>query len=130
MTRLIPASILTAVLAIASASAGPTAVVKDLAYPGGTERTLYLAADQPKATVILFPGGDGVIKLGSDGHIGDPTNFLVRSRAHWVERSYSVLLPDTPLGGSGLMGQRITGSYEGAVAALVNYARETSPAPI
>jgi predicted alpha/beta hydrolase family esterase len=130
MTRFIIPSILIGVLAATNVCAAPTAVVKDLAYPGGTERTLLLAADQPKATVILFPGGDGVIKLDSAGHIGDPTNFLVRSRAHWVERGYSVLLPDAPLGGSGLMGKRITESYGRAVAALVNYARETTPAPV
>lgn len=118
---------LTALIAL-SAAAAPTAVVKDIPYPGGTERALLIAADQPKATVILFPGGDGVIKLASDGSIGDPTNFLVRSRRHWGEQGYSVLIPDAPAGG--LMGQRQGAAYAGAVAALVSYAKETSPAPI
>lgn len=115
-------------LTVLTAAAEPTAVVKDIAYPGGTERAILIAADQPKATVILFPGGDGVIKLDSDGHIGDPTNFLVRSRRHWGEQGYSVLIPDAPAGG--VMGQRQTATYAGAIAALVTYAKETSPAPI
>jgi hypothetical protein len=114
-------------LCLAAQSAAAQAV-SDLTYPGGTERVLLIAADQPKATVILFPGGDGVIKLARDGSIGDPTNFLVRSRRHWGELGYTVMIPDAPAGG--LMGQRQTPTYAGAVAALVNYARETSPAPV
>lgn len=128
--RLIPLCAILFALSALRAAAEPTTVVKDLPYPGGTERTILIAADQPKATVILFPGGDGIIKLDSDGHIGDPTNFLVRSRRHWGEQGYSVLIPDAPLGSNGIMGQRQTTAYAGAIAALVTYAKETSPAPI
>jgi hypothetical protein len=128
MARLPFGFVLISIFLASSVSATPTAVVKDVSYPGGSERVLLIAADQPKATVILFPGGDGIINLGSDGHIGDPTNFLVRSRRHWGELGYSVLIPDAPAGG--LMGQRQTSRYAAAIAALVNDAKETSPAPV
>ncbi len=115
-------------LAMQAAHAATGQAVSDLHYPGGTERVLLIAADRPKATVILFPGGDGVIGLASDGTIGEGTNFLVRSRRHWSGFGYSVIIPDAPPGG--LMGQRQTSRYAAAVTALVNYARQTSPAPV
>ena len=112
-----------------NAGAAPAPLVKDLDFSGGSERVLLLSPDQPKATVVLFPGGDGVIKLGSDGSIGAPTNFLVRSRIHWVERGYAVLIPDAP-SDAGLMGRRINEHYAAAIAALVNFAKQAVPGPV
>ena len=105
-------------------------VVKDLPYPGGTERVLLLAPDHPKGTVVLLAGGDGNIRLEADGIVGMHDNFLARSRLHWVERGYAVLLPDVPAGMATLMGRRMTDSYAAAVAALVSYAKQTIRAPV
>jgi len=115
-------------LAAQTAHAAAAQAVSDLTFPGGTERVLLIAADRPKATLILFPGGDGAIGLASNGSIGEASNFLVRSRHHWGELGYSVIIPDAPAGG--LMGQRQTSRYAAAMTALVNYAKETSPAPV
>jgi len=133
MIRTALAFLLILILSLGSAGAATAPVVKDLNFDGGSERALLLSPDQPKATVVLFPGGGGVIKLGSDGSIGAPTNFLVRSRIHWVERGYAVLIPDAPAGslsGGGLMGRRISEHYAAAVAALVSFAKQTIPAPV
>jgi hypothetical protein len=104
MIRAALAFLLILILGLGKADAAPAPIVKDLDFDGGSEPALLLSPDQPpdqaKATVVLFPGGDGVIKLGSDGSIGAPTNFLVRSRIHWVERGYAVLIPDAPPGPS------------------------------
>ena len=125
--------VLTLIVSLADAGAAPAPLVKDLDFTGGSERVLLLSPDQalgqPKATVVLFPGGDGIIKLGSDGSIGEPSNFLVRSRIHWVERGYAVLIPDAPPG-PGLTGRRMSNSYAAAVAALVSFAKQTIPEPV
>src|SRR5262249_50461595 len=127
-----PALVFALVLALSAQTAAAstvTPVVTDLTYAGGTERVLLLAVEQPKGALILFPGGDGVIRLASDGDIGVATNFLVRSRRHWAELGYSVIIPDAP-GGSDLMGRRQGANYAAAIATLVRYAKEISPAPV
>jgi alpha-beta hydrolase superfamily lysophospholipase len=68
--------------------------------------------------------------LAADGTVGVPENFLARSRIHWVERGYAVLLPDVPAGTSSLMGRRLGESYAAAIVALVNFAKQTNPAPV
>jgi hypothetical protein len=129
MMRFSAALLIATAIALHAASAA-TPVVKDIPFPGGSERTLLLSPGQPKATLILFPGGDGLVRLGPDGSIGAGGNFLVRSRIHWVEQGYAVLLPDVPADSSSLMGRRQGDSYAGAVAALVNYARQVNKAPV
>jgi hypothetical protein len=129
MVRAALAFLLVLILGLGNAGAAPAPIVKDLDFSGGSERALLLSPGQPKAIVVLFPGGDGVIKLGSDGSIGAPTNFLVRSRNHWVELGYAVLLPDAPPG-NGLTGHRMSKSYTSAVAALVSFAKQMVPGPV
>ena len=80
--------LLALIASIGNAGAAPAPLVKDIDFTDGSERVLLLSPDQtpgqPKAIVVLFPGGDGIIKLGSDGSIGEPTNFLVRPMASMV----------------------------------------------
>lgn len=122
--------VLAAALAAQSAVAEVAPVVKDLAFPGGTERVLLLSPDHPKATLVLFPGGDGVVGLGSDGSVGSPSNFLVRTRGDWQNLGYAILLPDVPVGSASLMGSRLTDSYASAVATLVDFAKQQNHAPV
>jgi hypothetical protein len=134
VNRFLAAAIALVIVVSAHDASAAAPVVKDLSFPGGTERTLLLTPDrppnQPKATVILFPGGDGIIGLAPDGAIATLSNFLVHFRNQWVERGYAVLLPDVPAGVSNLMGRRLGDSYAAAVAALVDYARQMNPVPV
>ncbi|WP_159880172.1 alpha/beta hydrolase [Aquitalea denitrificans] len=66
--------------------------------PSVTLRMLLLEpAGKPVASLILFTGGDGVLKLGDDGqpHAG-AGNFLVRTRQLWVEQGFQVAVVDAP----------------------------------
>jgi dienelactone hydrolase len=131
MTRFLgPALVLPAILTAHLAAGAVAPVVKNLTFPGGTERVLLLAPGRPKATLVLFVGGDGLVKLGADGSVGVPGNFLAHSRIDWVERGYAVLLPDVPAGTSTLMGRRLSDGYAAAVAALVDFAKQENPAPV
>ncbi|WP_287880288.1 alpha/beta hydrolase [Aquitalea sp.] len=66
--------------------------------PGVIQGLLLLEpAGKPVASLILFTGGDGVLKLGDDGqpHAG-AGNFLVRTRQLWVEQGFQVAVVDAP----------------------------------
>ena len=60
-----------------------------------TQRVLWDAPVQPRATLIMLPGGSGEIGLRRGGELRHDDNFLVRTRADWVRQGYAVLIPDT-----------------------------------
>jgi hypothetical protein len=66
--------------------------------PGVTQRLLLLEpAGKPVASLILFTGGDGVLKLGDDGQLhAGAGNFLVRTRQRWAEQGFQVAVVDAP----------------------------------
>ncbi len=68
---------------------------------------LLVDRENPSAVVILFPGGQGTLKLKVKGDkviIPKTSNFLVRSHKHFVKRGFIVALMDAPIidGKSGL----------------------------
>ncbi len=85
--RIIP---LVAVLAaIAGRHAAAEISVNLSARPGVTQPILYAAAASPIASVILFPGGSGVIAEIQG-------NFLLRVRGEFVDQGISVAVIDAP----------------------------------
>jgi len=65
--------------------------------PGVTQRILLLNPGNPKATVVLFTGGNGWLNLSSDGTINAGlNNFLVRSRDLFAASGLLVALVDAP----------------------------------
>lgn len=95
---------------------------------GGSERVLYLPAAQPRATVILLTGGDGVLQIGGDGSVSPEGNFLVRTRSFWAANGISAMVLASPNGES-LFGRRHLPEYAAALAAAVDYARQNG-APV
>jgi hypothetical protein len=77
--------------AVAPAFAAPAVKAIDI---GGSRAVLLLPA-QPKASVILMPGGDGRIRAGADGGIHRlRNNQLVRTRFAYAARGLAVLVVD------------------------------------
>ncbi len=112
-----------------NATAAP--IVVDLPIGGGvTERVLYLAPDNANVALIMLPGGDGIINLGPDGKIGRSGNFLIRTRAKWLEQGAAVLIPDAPSDGAALFGRRLTPFYAQAVRAIVDFVHSRTHAPV
>ncbi|MDA0656145.1 MAG: alpha/beta hydrolase [Proteobacteria bacterium] len=65
--------------------------------PGVTQNILFLRpTGKPKASVILFAGGDGEIGIQSDGTIESDGNFLVRSRDIFQKYGLLVAVYDMP----------------------------------
>ena len=65
--------------------------------PGITQRFVYVAAENPKASAILFPGGHGGLQILPNGSFKwGEENFLVRTRQLFEKNGLSVAVVDTP----------------------------------
>jgi len=104
--------------------------------PGVTERFLLIKPDKPVvASLILFAGGDGNLRLGDDGRPGSlGKNFLVRTRAAWVAQGFQVAVVDAP---SDRVDQGITaGDFRSSsehaadIAAVIGFLRQQAPVPV
>ncbi|MGH6689215.1 MAG: hypothetical protein ACREF4_00830 [Gammaproteobacteria bacterium] len=97
-TRLFVLAALVVALLTAPVSAQTAPRVVDVPTRSGvTQRFLLLAPEQPKATVILFAGGQGGLQIGADGSLGwGKGNFLVRSREVFAGHGLVVAVVDAP----------------------------------
>jgi len=58
-------------------------------------RTLFVAAPNPKALVLLFPGGGGMMRMQDDGSTKNRHTFI-RSVDQWSQYHIDAVLVDTP----------------------------------
>jgi hypothetical protein len=116
-------------------SVGNEAVVSgervfDLSLRNGEhQRVLYATASNPKAIIVMLPGGAGDIGIERTGDLRHGDNFVVRSRSLWVARGYAVLIPDT-VDGDNLRGLRSSPAYAALVDELVGFAHTKSSVPV
>lgn len=61
-----------------------------------TQHFLWMPRDGAVASVILFPGGKGKIKVTDDGDIKKGGNFVVRSRDKFANHKLNVAVFDAP----------------------------------
>ena len=97
---------------------------------GGKQRVLYIQPANPAVALILFAGGDGIIKLGTDGTPAAGGNFLVRTRDAWVKQGMAVAIPDVPDNQRNLFNHRTTADYAGDIGQIAAYIRTQTKAPI
>jgi hypothetical protein len=92
MSRIV-AAVVGAMMLIASgspAAAEPTVTELPL-ESGGSRRVLFISPANPRATLIMLPGGNGMVEFGPDatfrrmGH-----NFLLRTLPLWQEQGFAV----------------------------------------
>ena len=106
---------------------GPSAAVRvELpSRPGIMQPVLFTAAIAPVASVILFPGGDGVLS-------GLGNNFLVRVSGQVAASGLNVALADAPSDQGAGMGTPFRSGEAQAkdVAAIVAFLRSKSPVPV
>ena len=102
--------------------------------PGVTQRFLWLPAKDAKAAAILFAGGHGGLAIDGSGKLGwGAGNFLVRSRALFVERGVSVAVIDAPSDRQAapwLGGFRQTPEHAADVKAVVAWMRDQAKVPV
>jgi hypothetical protein len=93
-------------------------------------RTLLLTAKNPKAVVLLFPGGGGVLRLQDDGSTSNSHTF-VRSKELWAQYGIDAVLVDTPYGlGDGKNNARSTRDHQQRILNVVKYYKEKLNLPI
>jgi dienelactone hydrolase len=90
---------LAATLLVATlAWAQPAEQVVDIpTRPGVTQRLLVLTPAQPRASVVLMPGGHGGLRIFPSGSMqSGEGNFLVRSRRLFADQGLRVVVVDSP----------------------------------
>jgi len=92
---------------------------------GVSETVLYTIVSGAPASVILLPGGGGVLS-------GVKNNFLLRVRGDFVRQGLSVAVPDAPSDHGSGMGAPFRASAEHAtdIAAVIAFLKSKSPAPV
>jgi len=98
-----------------------------------TQRILYLTAGKPKASLILFAGGDGGLEIAQDGRIGSlRNNFLVRSRRLFLDHGMSVVVVDAPSDRQrlALKGFREKPEHARDIKAVIAWLKQQNAAPV
>jgi alpha/beta superfamily hydrolase len=125
---------LVAMVARPAASSVPQQVIDIPTRPGVTQRFLLQTPPQPRATVVLFPGGHGGLQLDSAGRFQwGGGNFLVRSRGLFVDRGLAAVVVDAPSDRQSapfLSGFRQTREHVDDVKAVIAWLREHVQAPV
>ncbi len=129
----------TCLLAWALASTGALAqttqkVVDVPTRPGVTQRFVYIAPPQPKASVILFAGGHGGLQISGDGGFAwGKGNFLVRTRQLFADAGLAVAVVDAPSDRQSsphLSGFRQTREHAADVAAVIAWLKQQAAVPV
>lgn len=102
--------------------------------PGVTQRFFYLSPENPKASVILFPGGHGGLQISQKASLRWGTsNFVVRTRQEFAERGLSVAVIDAPSDRQSppfLGGFRQRAEHVEDVKAIIAWMRKQNNAPV
>jgi predicted alpha/beta-hydrolase family hydrolase len=110
---------------------GGQASVAEVTTDGARQTLLFLAPDShPSAAVVVFPGGDGAIGIGTDGSIARGGNVLIRTRRQWVAQGFLFVAVDAAAARAGTRGDRVGGANQRAIAAIVQAVHQRTDAPI
>ena len=124
---------LTPLLSPAGTSAAEEEVVKIPTRDGVTQSFVILRpAGTPAASVILFAGGGGKLKIRDDGIRRMKNNFLVRSRRLFAAEGFLVAVIDAPSDRQrdSLRDFRIGEEHASDIAAVMAYLRQQAAAPV
>ena len=101
---------------------------------GVTQRVLLLTPVDPKATVILFPGGHGGLQIFTNGSMKwGGGNFLVRTRQLFADAGFTVVIVDAPSDRQSppfLQGFRQKPEHAADIKALIAWARDSARVPV
>lgn len=100
-----------------------------------TQRILWMPREGATASVILFPGGTGRIKITDDGDIRKDGNFLVRSRDKFAGQKLNVAVFDAPSDHYSKKGMKIdlfrdSEDHTKDIEAVINYIKKEAKTPV
>lgn len=102
--------------------------------PGVTQRMIVVSPPNPKAALVLIPGGHGGLQLAADGSMqwGDG-NFLVRTRQQFADQGLMVAVIDAPSDRQSspfLHGARQKPEHAADIKAVIAWLRENAKVPV
>ncbi|MGD9832093.1 MAG: alpha/beta hydrolase [Piscinibacter sp.] len=98
--------------------------------PGVFTAVYWESAAQPRATVLLLPGGEGGFGKVEDGRPTSP-NFLVRSVPHFLARGLNVAIFGRPSDSDGLgYADRIAPAHLEDLRVVLEFARQRGTEPV
>lgn len=64
----------------------------------GVTQSLFIEAPaaSPPLVVVLYSGGEGVLRLNGTGATQLRGNFMIRTARYWIDKGYAVVLVDAP----------------------------------
>lgn len=99
--------------------------------PGVTQRFLYLASPNAKASVILFAGGHGALDINDHGGFGwGGNNFVVRTRELFAQHGFEVAVIDRPSDVPNLNQRRQIPEHVKDVKAVMEWLRKETKLPV
>ena len=100
---------------------------------GVTQQILIEQPDNSKASLVLFAGGKGKLKLGSDKYKSNG-NFLIRTRQLFIDKGFTTILIDAPSDKQGKLGMlkgfRNTQEHVQDIEAVLDYIKTLNDKPI
>ena len=127
MMRLVLAGFFSLLLALPAQAQVGRKLVELVEGPDGLpRRVIFLLPPEPTAAVLLFPGADGVIGIGTAGFVRNDDTFLVRTRDLWRSENLAVALFDTPAGVS-LLGKRGGVAFAEVAASILDRLAALAP---
>jgi hypothetical protein len=101
---------------------------------GVTQRLLWSSPESPKATAVLLVGGNGGLRIASDGSLGGLAgNFLARTRELFLAQGIAVALVDAPSDRQTppyLSGFRQTPEHAADIKAVIAAVRQRTGKPV
>lgn len=100
-----------------------------------TQRILWMPREGSVASVILFPGGTGRIKITEGGDIKKEGNFLVRSRDEFASHRLNVAVLDAPSDHYTRKGMktdffRDSAEHANDIAAVISFIKKQAAVPV
>ena len=96
----------------------------------GSQRVLYAAPANPRAALVMLPGGNGMVEIGNDGSIRRMGgSFLLRTLPLWQAQGFAVVVL-TPPNGMSLLGYRHTPAYAANIAQAVDFVASRANVPV
>jgi hypothetical protein len=118
------AAITAVALGFLSLPAVAQAIVQDV----GGAQVLFAGAGNPRAIVLVFAGGPGILGFNSANQITQgANNFLLRTQNLWLAQSFAFV---TIGSSSSLLGQRHTPAYAATIARAIDFARSRANVPV
>ena len=98
-------------------------------HGGEIQKVLLVIPPRARGAIVMLPGGSGDVGLTGPTDIRHDDNFVVRTRARWARRGFTVLIPDT-IGHANLRGLRSSPGYASLVNDLVELAHRQVTSPV